>query len=236
MENNIEELIRKDFHKREITPSENALEHLNAKLDAQQVKPKRKKLIKFLGYVASIVGLIFILQLVLQEGEVPKTQEEVNTAIGSKDTTTIPVIEDVVVVKQFEEAYKNNVEKESIKTTKVRKKIEASFQEDSMQDAVKGKVAEVKTSIVQSNHKNTALYGDTITVKEATDAELDALLAEASLTLVREKGDSIVVNSKSMLYEIEVEINKPLPEKVYLTLKTGATTLKELVKTNNNKQ
>ena len=236
MENNIEELIRKDFHKREITPSEKALEHLNTKLDALQTKSKRKKRIRFLGYAASIIGLIFILQFVLQNGEVSETLEEVSTAIDSKDTIAIPIIEDGIAVKQFEEVYKNNVAKESLKTTKVRKKIEMSPQEDSMQEPDKGKVAEVKTSIVQSNYKNTALYGDTISIKKVTDAELDALLAEASLTLVREGGDSIVVNSKSMLYEIEVEINKPLPEKVYLTLKTGATTLKELVKSNNNKQ
>ena len=70
---------------------------------------------------------------------------------------------------------------------------------------------------------------------EITDEELDALLASANQTLLKKGRDSIVINAHSMLYEIEVEINKPLPEKVLLTLKTGATTIKELVKSNDKK-
>ncbi len=65
MENNIEDLIREDFRKREIQPNTNAFERLHVKLDTKTAS-KRKKGFRMLGYAASLIGFIFILQYVVK--------------------------------------------------------------------------------------------------------------------------------------------------------------------------
>jgi len=67
-----------------------------------------------------------------------------------------------------------------------------------------------------------------------SDSELDALLASSKAQLTALKGDSLKVNALQMLFELEIEINKPLPEKIILTLKSGSKTVKDILNPKNN--
>ncbi len=58
MKNNIENKIKKEFKNREIKPSNNAWEVLNAQLEVTTTKKENKKL-KFLAYAAVFIGLLF---------------------------------------------------------------------------------------------------------------------------------------------------------------------------------
>jgi len=69
-----------------------------------------------------------------------------------------------------------------------------------------------------------------------SDSELDALLASSKEQLIALKEDSLKVNALQILFELEIEINKPLPEKIILTLKSGSKTVKDILNPKNNQQ
>ena len=242
MENDKEDLIRDDFRKREIQPNVNAFERLHTKLNTQTAN-KRKRIIRILAYAASIIGLVFILQFVFKNN----SNEQIITTIKIKDSTDVPIdIEDTsieVEQPQFNESIDEvAATKEHHKAITVKEKIVANSQEKLLSKELEYKVIEKRLASIESVNKESVAFNDTtkkfpltisIKTKEITDEELDALLAAANQLLAKIDKDSITVNAQSMLYEIEVEINKPLPEKVLLTIKTGATTIKELIKPTN---
>jgi thiol:disulfide interchange protein len=244
MENNIEDLIRDDFREREIQPNTNSFERLSAKLDAQKVK-KRKIIIRVLAYAASFIGLIFILQSVFKTND-NTTDKQTITNVKTKDSTETSITEEntSIAVEQIQiKESKGEISsiKKSQKRTVTKETLIANSEEELFSKPLEQMANESKVVEVQSIGKDGIILNDTTrknqvairTIKEVTDEELDALLASANQSLSKNRRDSITINARSMLYEIEVEINKPLPEKVLLTLKTGATTIKELVRPDN---
>ena len=233
MENNIEDIIRKNFRKREIAPSDSSFETLSTNLDTHS-KKKRKKLIRFFAYAASIIGLIFSIQFAFQKNKEDKNQ--IITNVNIDDSTTVAPLngaKKLLKIEREEKLVKSNYKKKLLNTTPTQKetllvKLEENF---SKNDSVA--IAIEKPQVEQFVDKNQ--FKDIFFIQDISDAELDALLATARQSLPKNKGDSIVINAKTMLYELEVEINKPLPEKVYLTLKTGASTIKKIVKPSDNK-
>jgi hypothetical protein len=231
MKNKIEDLIREDFLKREIQPNANAFERLSEKLEKQAVS-KRKKWVRVLAYAASLVGIIFLLKAAFKTGDGTSTDKRTITNVQPKGSAVAPVDEKatVIAVEEPENTFEDTVE--ITKTSKVILITESKATSFSKKVTPPAEVKEQKAIVPQTT--TIAIVADTfklpIDITEVTDAELDALLAAANQTLPKNGGDSISINAKSMLYEIEVEINKPLPEKVMLTLKTSITTVKELVK------
>ncbi len=244
MENNIEDLIRDDFRKREIQPNANAFERLQTKLEMQTAN-KRKRIIRILAYAASFIGLVFILQSVFKNNDT--NNEQIITTIKTKDSAKVPIDEENNSIAVEQPQFKEQIDevataKEHRKTITVKEKIVANSQEKLPSKTLKYKAIEKRLATVESVDEKSVAFNDTtkklpltigIKTKEITDEELDALLATANQSLTKIDKDSIAINARSMLYEIEVEINKPLPEKVLLTIKTGATTIKELVKPTN---
>jgi len=243
MENNIEEMIRDDFRKREIQPNANSFERLNVKLEVKRSN-KRKKIISVLAYAASIIGLVFILKSVFKDNNNIKINEPVITNLKIKDSSNLKIVnskkESPVILDQVEVSnsklknIKESVKKEVIIENYVTNTPKILPSKD-LKPTIIDKELITFDSLNNANLVINDTTGKRIKLKEITDEELDALLASANQTLVKKGRDSIVINGRSMLYEIEVEINKPLPEKVLLTIKTGATTIKELVKSNDIK-
>ncbi len=245
MENNIEDLIRDDFRKREIQPNANAFERLQTKLETQTAN-KRKRLVSILGYAASFIGLVFILQSVFKTND-NTPNEQIITNVKTKDSTEKSIDKEDTSIAVEQSQFNQSISevattKEHHKTITVKEEIVADLQEKSPSKALGYKAIEKKLTTIESVDKKSVAFNDTpeklpltigIKTKEITDEELDALLASANQSLTKIDKDSIAINARSMLYEIEVEINKPLPEKVLLTIKTGATTIKELVRPTN---
>lgn len=242
MENNIEKLIRDDFHKRKINPSANALDRLNAKLDTQ-TNVKRKKFVRIFAFVASIVGLIFLLQSVFRTTESNISNEVITNiklndsinkqkpnkeyytpiALESLDTMSIKLTKTTILKRNNDNSVQTNFV--SVSEEKLKSKITESTLVEK----------ELPTILLIKKEEVVAL-NDTVKPrfksKTISDEELDALLASAMQSLTKKGSDSIEISAQSMLYEIEVEINQPLPEKIFLTLKTGANTVNTLIKSN----
>ena len=240
MENNVEDLIRNDFHKREIQPNANSFERLNAKLEAKTTN-KRRSIVRVLAYAASFIGLVFILQSVFKTND-NTTDKQIITNAKTKDSTETPIIEENTSIAVEQLQIKESIDelattKEHRKTIAIKEKVVTNPQEKVQLKILEHKIIEKELAVVESIDKENIIFNDTsrkmLKIKEITDEELDALLASANQSLSKKSRDSITINARSMLYEIEVEINKPLPEKVLLTIKTGATTIKELVKSND---
>lgn len=240
MENNIEKLIRDDFHKREIQPSANAFDRLEAKLDIQ-AKNKRKKLIRILSIAASFVGIVIILQFALKT-----TNTEIITGAKDKDSARFEAPNSQnfsTVASELLDTVSDEVNiadsKKPINTISVKRKIIPVIKNKSQPKMSDPKTVKKELLITKSIDISEQALKDAhsklFVKKEVTDEELDVLLASARQSIQKQIKDSITVNSQRMLYEIEVKINKPLPEKVLLTLKTGATNIKEIVKPNTNK-
>ena len=240
MENNIEDLIRDDFHKREIQPNANSFERLNAKLETQATN-KRRRIVRVLAYAVSFIGLVFILQSVFKTND-KITNEQIITNVDIIDSVKVPIVKENTSIAEEESEIKELIDevstiKKSRKTIAIKESRMTNSQEKLPLKALKYETAKKELVVVESIDKESIILNDTsrerLKTKEITDEELDALLVAASQSLSKNSRDSIAINARSMLYEIEVEINKPLPEKVLLTLKTGATTIKELVRSNN---
>ena len=242
MENNIEKLIRDDFHKRKINPSVNALERLNAKLDTK-TSVKRNRVVRIFAFAASIAGLIFLLQSVFRTTESNISNEVITNikhndsinkqkpnkeyytpvALESLDTMSIKLTNTTIIKRKNDNSVQTNFV--SVSEEKLKSKINQST------------LVEKELPIIVLTEKvEVVALNDTVKPRfkqnTISDEELDALLASAMQSLPKKGSDSIEISAQSMLYEIEVEINQPLPEKIFLTLKTGANTFKTLVKSN----
>ncbi len=245
MKNNIEDLIRDNFRKRKIQPRANAFERLNAKLEAQATN-KRRRIVRVFAYAASFIGLVFILQSVFKTND-NTTNEQIITNVNIKDSAKVPIVKENTSIAVEQPQFKESIDelattKEHHKTITIKEEVATNPQEKVQLKILKHKVIEKELAVIESIEKESIILNDTsrklpiaigMKIKEITDEELDALLASANQSLSKNRRDSITINARSMLYEIEVEINKPLPEKVLLTLKTGATTIKELVRPND---
>lgn len=242
MENNIEKLIRDDFHKRKINPSTNALDRLNAKLDTQ-TNVKRKKLIRIFAFAASIVGLIFLFQSVFRTTD---------TNISNEVITNIKLYDSINKQEPNKEYYTpvaldslDRISNKLTNTTIIKRKNDNSVQIKFVSVSGEKLKSKIKEStlvekelpiIVLTEKEEIIALNDTVKPRfkpnTISDEELDALLASAMQSLPKKGSDSIEINAQSMLYEIEVEINQPLPEKIFLTLKKGANTVNTLIKSN----
>ena len=238
MENNIEDLIRDDFRKREIQPNTNAFERLHAKLDTRTAS-KRKKGFRMLGYAAGLIGFIFILQYVVKTNRT--NTEEIITNVKIQETIEIPTDNEStsIAIEQLEDANPTKLPTIEPSNNKViiKEEIVSNLKKETPSKILETTISKKESVPIQLIAKENIAFNDTskkhLKPTEITDKELDALLIAANQSLSKEGGDSITINARSMLYELEVEINKPLPEKVLLTLKTGVVTIKELVKSND---
>jgi len=94
-----------------------------------------------------------------------------------------------------------------------------------------------KTNLFTSTNANLLLLPSKLIIKKNykfSEVELDTLLASASSKLGTDNIDSLSVDALQMLNEIEIEINKPLPEKVILSFKSGSKIFIDLVNPKNN--
>ncbi len=221
MKKDIEQLIVKDFKQRHLAVSHNAFDRL---MDKKQLfaSKRRLTLYKYLAVAATVLLFIFSLSLIKK----PVT--------SVKDTVT-EVNKTPVLIKEKRAA--DSGFKESLNAS-------GSWVDTASRHKVKHlpvfRISPLSKSDVTMGTSNKVDVFRNPHLKfidkplHISDAELNTLLTSATAQLKNKSSDSLKVNALQMLYDIEIEINKPLPEKIILTLKSGSKTLKDIINPKDN--
>lgn len=236
-ENNIKEKLEK----RRITPSDEAWNKLETKLDGQ--KQKSKKGFWWIGIAASFLLGILISGLFYSNQNTEKTTKIAN---GKQDVQTVKETTPSVFPKlkeikpepiQFEitPLASNTIKKESRKIdspqivksqpipAKVKPKEEAPKFNETTQETDDLNV--VIASIMEKAKTQSQTH-------EVTDAEIDKLIREAQFRIKAEsafKASKNTVNANVLLQEVEFEMDKSLKDRVFKAIKDGLHKAKIMV-------
>jgi len=222
MEKDIEQLIKIEFKNREL----NVTPHLfNNLLDKMEVKKSLKRYLnyKYLSIAASVIFVVFIAGV--QWFKPHKSIKESVTEIKTHIPLVIENYKSKNTINQ-----KINGAPQFIVESKKPKKINKNLVLNPILDKMKldNSIQDLKISLKKPHFK----YSEKSLI--VTDLELESLLTTASSHLKKLSGDSLKVNAHQLLIELEIEINKPLPEKVILTLKSGSKTIKNIFNPKDN--
>lgn len=228
MEKDVEKLIQLEFENRTINPSDFAFEKLSAKLEAHQHK-NRLNWLKYIMLVASVVIAIFFISDAFQFYHKKTIDQQIIS--NTKSNTPNPIIiENENVVADAPPIKQSQMESNQMVLQHKPIALTQKIDENKMTIYVLPIIQpETKLTFVNPQNSKTVRFKN-----QVTDAEINLLLNGAQSKMLANSNDSLSVNALQLLYEIEVELNKPLPEKVILTLQTGSRAIKDLVKTSNN--
>lgn len=212
--NNMENQFRDKLNKREIKPSENSWDRLDAMLTVAE-KPKRNY--RWMYFAASFFGFILIATVfftqteevvdsehktvVIEKQEIQNNENELNTILE------VPVVDkntEVVVASQNTITKQNN--KSKTKTNAVSDKIEVVKTEQKQP---------IETAVV-SNEKNN--QSSIISQKTAVKVDANALLASVEnnrpAQVVAQNAAPIKVNSNTLLSQVDDELELSFRERV----------------------
>ncbi|WP_100609943.1 hypothetical protein [Confluentibacter lentus] len=233
--NKFEQHIKEKLDNRTLQPSPDAWNTLSKRLDAQTENHKNNSY-WWLGLAASIVGVLLVSTLfnnkeinieshpvivdnpqqindVLQE-----TVEPEDLIKNSEPTITgIKINKQEVILVKNESPQNIELKKEASESPEVVVK-ELTFEEQKIQDIV----AQIQT-----------LKGNNV---EVTDSEIDALLlkAQKEINLNQLYSNKGLVDAKSLLQDVEADIDQSFRSKVFEALKDGFGTVKSAVANRNN--
>lgn len=216
MEKDIEQLIITDFKQRQLNVGPHAFDRL---MDKKVLLSSKRNLTFYKVLAVAAAVLLFIFSLTFRnetpQKPVKNTVTDVNKIpmlpIKNENKTSIPEVAGKV------EGYHNRTQ--HLPKVKIR-----SFKHpNSNLSAI---------TQVDLSRKPHFKYSDKLVM--ISDSELNALLATSKAQLINTRDDSLKVNALQMLFELEIEINKPLPEKIILTLKSGTKTVKDILNPKNN--
>lgn len=227
--NNTDKQIKSQLEKREITPSLKSWEALRSRLDANQ--KKKSPIYWYLGLAASFVGGIFIVSLlfntktsndnpiVFKEQFVAPTEiknespvfDTIEKEIQISDSNVPKVVEEITVREK--EAVNKPETKPSENTVTDSAVAESIFENE---DALLNK--KIEKIIAQVSRKGT--QQDSMTA-----SEIDALLANATAEVLKEKQKSRYqdqgVSATDLLNDVEYEMEQSFREKIFEMLKEG---------------
>lgn len=228
MEKDVEKLIQSEFKDRTINPSAFAFEKLTAKIEKHQ-HINRNKWLKYVMLAASVVIAVFFITDAFQLFHKKPIEQQIISDIKSDASKPIIIEKENLVADAPPIKHLQNV---AIKTISKHESIALTQKIDENKMAISVlPIIQPETKLAVINHQNSK---PVLFKSNVTDAEINQLLNGAQSKMLAIRTDSLSVNALQLLYEIEMEINKPLPEKVILTLQTGSRAIKDLVKTSNN--
>ena len=254
-ENNFDKKIREQLERREINPSVNSWDKLNAQLDDKETKSTKKYW--WLGIAASFLAGILLTSLVFNDSYVRVTPQVVN---GNS-------LEEMKKVEQDDSRGSNTIMKdekmevESIQLTETKvqhKDNSSATQEEKEKEnliAENVKASPVKITEKKENEfqiKKEVLVSEELQLTEdiektvplevedrqlatletqALDAEVEQLLerAQEKAKLRNFENPYNLVNAEDLLEHIEVEDKQSFKEKVWLALENGFHQVKSTV-------
>ncbi|SFZ89234.1 hypothetical protein SAMN05428642_10167 [Flaviramulus basaltis] len=250
-----EEKLKDKLEKRTLQPSENAWEKLSSRLDTQE--KKNSKPYWWLGFAASIVGILFVVSQFLnietkssEEIKVVKTPKVIQQNQTIKIASENPEKESLKIVKDEVEAVNKKVIIEGTEVKKLLKsnsandtKIAASRENESLNENDL-KIEEIETPIKALTFEEQKIQDVVAQVqalksnnKEVTDASIDALLKQAQqeiklYRLVNET--SGVVDANLLLQDVEAELDQSFRNKVFEAIRLSYKSVKTAVAQRND--
>ncbi|GHA26870.1 hypothetical protein GCM10007103_05320 [Salinimicrobium marinum] len=231
---NFEKEFSRKLQDREIEPSAQSWEKLQEKLDAAEESRKSGFNLKWMGIAASLVGGLLILGLMFNDDRISHTPQVVDTPseeveMEGKNQVFEPVelvteeVAEPIEEKPAEVVKKAIKEKTSLPEVTAVTAVEAS--EESKQkeqlvddsglqiadEKIAGKLEQVVSEISSEENRN----------GEITDAEIEELLrnAAAEISLQKSLANTENIDPGSLLWEVEMELERSFREKVFDVLK-----------------
>jgi predicted CopG family antitoxin len=226
-QNKLEKEFRKKLNQREITPTENAWDRLDAMLTvAEQKKPKRNY--GWIYMAASIIGFAFLGTFFLNQSNQNTTIESNEVVIKNnqkaepiqKDILKVPSIskaESTVVISEVKEAKENARDTNAI----IKNQVAENSPSDNLIPILEKK--EINQEIIQIAAANTS------------DLNVDKILA--AVQTISKEGNSktkIKVNPNMLLTQVDGELELSFREKVINKVNKNYQTVKVALANRNN--
>ncbi|WP_282017438.1 hypothetical protein [Salegentibacter mishustinae] len=247
--NKFEESLREKMGKRQIKPSAQSWEKLDAKLNAEENKTSRKSW----KYIAAAVAVLLVAGTFLwnpNTSESPQIVEEPVNEIIEKPEINKPENDVKIASEENNQEGKTSAEKEirnkaankSKSAILAEKAPEAPLLEEvEIEEAVVLETISLeppvsKEKLIQS--KLEEIIASAANNDEISEDEVDILLAEAASEISRERNLSIYasgneINANALLAEVEDEIYQSFKAKVFEVLKEGYLKAKTAVANRN---
>ena len=220
---------------RELQPTENSWEKLQARLETSEEKKNRFPL-KWIGVAASIAAAVLIYSLSFNAVDVRQDSEIVNSVSEEEVESINPQEETKVAFEEVipEEKEEGNAASEDIKSDetplKPQKENTAVALATETQEPSRSREVIQLTELesVPKEQISRGLEGVLAAVEfeekngtNVTDAEVEALLQTAAARIHREKSSmaNTEIDAGSLLYEVEMELEKSFRDKVFEVLK-----------------
>jgi len=251
---NLDEKIREVFEERRLTPSDNAWEKLSNKLDTATTTKKRIGVWKYL-IAASIVGIALISGLfwntneivekpinivgtTIKKNEKNSISPKIDTKVVDNNTTIKPqknTIPEPVLAKKEIAKKEPVINKEETIIPTPEKQITATQTIEPHQDT---KAQLEKSTIERTPNTIDAAVAEVVMQVEklqktngVTEAELDALLAQAQSRIKKPKIQYTTskIDPSTLLMDVEFEMEKTFRDKVFNALGDGFKFIKTAV-------
>ena len=253
--NKFEESIKNKLEKRTVQPSNDAWAKLENRLDATNQKHKNKTIF-WIGLAASIVGILLIASQFFNEAPLEKSIPVlvVTPEINKQNDHTEVAIEESNVEELINSSEKPTSE---IQTTQVAATPTSNYETKSEAFiAVTNEVAVAENSSQEQEVQPVELQLQNLSFEEQkiqqviaqvqilkdhdnaiTDADLEALLAQAQNDIVQEKlyrENSGIVDARSLLQDVEADLDRTFRDKVFEALKANFNFVKTAVAQRND--
>jgi hypothetical protein len=219
--NNIENIIREKLNSREIQPSNQAWDRLDAMLTLQE-KPKKKSKFLYFSMAASVVALAIVLLVLnaktksLQIDVLPQSNSVVNNSETPKNESELKNNQDVVEIEREVENLINapKIPKNSVSI-----------------------VPNEKQNIIQTSPESELKIENTKPTKLTPEQLKRAQLLLASIEkedklekitpIISNQETKVTVNANQLLENVEVEMNQSHKEKMVKKVSKNLSTIKE---------
>lgn len=233
--NNIEKQIREKLNSREIQPSAQAWDRLDAMLTVAEEKKTKRSFFsyKYIGIAASVLVFVTLgLFYFNQKNITIETQNTVvETEIKNQNTEeTIPVTENSILVK----GQNNEVAVSDEKMTTHNPKLETRNSQPTSNEV----------SIITQNQEEAIVNQEIVspkqevkTTKKTSMVDVDELLASVEKDRKKEtkvSKSNINIDAKSLLSEVDTELDMTFRQRVLNTVNKNYKSVKEAVANRNH--
>ena len=242
MDNNMEHNLKKEFHNREILPSENAWNTLSSRLEIAALQKKRNTY-KYLAYAAVMMGVFLgIFSLINKTNTqshttpivIDKENKKVKTtkqyeieALQKTGANNTIVIQEKKPTNSVSIAHPNSEQKKNLASI-VKKKVERIAQDNKL-------TINTTQSTLDERTNQSITKSDTQKKKKmlSSDEDIEALLAEALEQTPPNHTKEISIELNSLENSTGIKLKKPLKRRIIETIKTGVDTVETLLVSND---
>ena len=251
---NLEDTMREQLEKREITPSDAAWERISGKMDNHAYAKKGNKKL-WLGIAASFIGGVLLTLFIVNQ------PAENNTLVDTPKNEQIST-ENVLEPTKTEESYIINTSKENKalveestnEQPEIINKPKINYNQQKLAKPTKPKTevavaidSRSKSLSIEETEQSWISIDKTIKIEEAVvasenakklDLEVADLLKNAQRELVlreRSKNDGVAISAEELLLDVEADVDpETFRDKIFRKLKLGIKDAVEAVVDRNN--